>query len=63
MTRWLKYILCLICERYHRYVFDVHYKQDAKRGWFARLNFRILDGVLYLTPDYPIEHPERIELP
>ena len=44
-------------------MFDVHYKQDAKRGWFARLNFRILDGVLYLTPDYPIEHPERIELP
>lgn len=52
MTAAIKYIICFICERFHRYCFDVLYVQDYKRGLYEWICFRLLDLIQVAVPDY-----------
>jgi len=48
----LKYLICYLCEKHHRKVFDKWYVQDVKITWRGKIDCWVLNLIHKIIPDY-----------
>ena len=48
----MKYLICVLIERLHRFVFDVIYVQDRTARRYDQLFIKLLNACAWCVPDY-----------